>query len=311
MGIVRAYIVAFNLLVITKYYMYNNPRVYFKIASFFFYIILFIEIISMIFYPNGLYDANNINPHYFLGHRNNTIEYLYPAISIVFISHFINYKKNINHYLFLLICLFCVIATWSANSIIALLFTIFYIKLNNNNTIKRFFNYWHMFYITIIMFFSFIIFKIQNLFKWFIEGILHKSLTFTGRSLIWDKSIEWIKKSSIYGYGNEQQLLKKSKIGHINSCHNYFLDFMYTGGIIMLSVILFIVFFVGKELSKNLKSNNDVIKKIAYVLSGISGGYFIIWFATPVHLNSISYMFLVFYIIYNLKNLKLGVFNYE
>lgn len=303
-GIIRAYIVSFNLLVLMNYYISRNPKVYFKSASCFFSILIIIEIITMLLYPDGLYYANNINPHYFLGHRNNTIEYLFPAIAFVFCSSIINNNKSKKSYLFLIVCIMCVFYTWSANSIVALLLTTIVIFFNKK-FVKKIINYWNAFCASVAMFFAFIIFKIQDMFSWVISGILHRSLTFTGRTQIWEKSIFYIKKSIIYGYGNETPILKSSKIIHMNSCHNYFLDFLYSGGIIMLIVILLIVYFTGKKISAYIEYDNLKIKKITHILSGILAGYFIIWFATPVHLNSISYMFLIFSLMYNLKNLKL------
>ena len=288
-----------NILLISKYAIEKKPKIFIKGAKHFFEVCILIEFVSIILFPHGLYYvAGNVNPHYFLGHRNNTIEYILPSLFFVYADDILNNKKSILSLLMVLICIACVFLTWSANSIVAIVLTFVYLLDREKGVIQKKFNFCKLFFMSVGLFFSFIVIKIQNLFEWFITGILHKSLTFTGRVIIWDKSLEYIKKSPIIGYGYESMEVKSSKIIHSSSSHNYFLDFLYCGGVLMLSDILAIIYFVSKKLNKEYK--NNILNILKNVLIGIFAGYFIIWFATPIHIQSIQNLFLMFLISYNL-----------
>lgn len=255
-----------------------------------------INFMTILLFPSGLYIGNNSNAHYFLGQRNDLIEYILPCLLCFSIYNYKYKTSKFAFYIFYFICMFSVILTWSANAMLALLFTYMYLLFFSNNSKKNIFCPLNIFKMSFVISYSIIVLKIQNLFSWIIEGILHKSLTFTGRTYIWDKSLEYIKKSFLYGYGKESEVTKLYKIGHGNSCHNYFLDFFYEGGIIMFIIIFLIILNLNKAYKKcsNIKYKNITI--------AIFIGYFIVGIATPIHLNTICYLFYSIYILRYLLN---------
>ena len=270
----------------------------------YFGIIIFINLVTIILFPKGLYLVyGNINEHFFLGHRNNSIEYIIPAICF---ANLVNYESDVKFSLKNIIILgmsiTTVLLTWSANAILVMAFIVFSLYLPTKKTIQKVINCQRFFIIYMAAFVGIIIYRLQYYFSWLIVDILHKSLDFTYRTYIWDKSIYWIKKSLLIGYGYESPLLKTIKITHPNSCHNYILDFMYMGGIIMVGILIIILITIFKKL-KNSKSYASKILTITIC------SYFILWFATPIHKDVLSIMFLIFTIAYNIKYFEEGAIN--
>lgn len=81
------------------------------------------------------------------------------------------------------------------------------------------------------LFFTVVLFRLQNLFAFLIEGVLHKGLSFTGRTEIWDAAIADILRSPALGYGLAQSgkvyRLRRHKYYH---AHNVFLEILMEGG---------------------------------------------------------------------------------
>ena len=109
--------------------------------------------------------------------------------------------------------------------------------------------------------------------------------------------IYWIKKSLLMGYGYETPSFKILKIGHPNSCHNYALDFMYMGGIVICLILLIILLYTFFKIKKNTTYSS-------LILSSTICSYFILWFATPIHKDVLCIMFLIFTMACNLQTIK-------
>lgn len=289
--ILKCMIPCLNLIALVILFYKKYDKQLLGTTSFFMIGIIIINFITILLFPNGLYVGNNTNEHYFLGQRNDLIEYILPCLLCFSIYNYKYKTSKFVFYVFNFICMYSVILTWSANAMLALFCTYIYLFFFSNKRTGDIFNPLKIYIISFLTSYSIIVLKVQNLFSWIIEGILHKNLTFTGRTYIWDKSIEYIKKSFLFGYGKESEIIKLYKIGHGNSSHNYFLDFLYEGGIIMFSIILFIIL----NLNKSYKQCTNI--KYKNITVSILIGYFIIGIATPIHLNTICYLFYSWYIL--------------
>lgn len=64
-----------------------------------------------------------------------------------------------------------------------------------------------------------------------------KSITFSGRQRIWEKSLEQIYAHPLLGVGYEHDMTSISKI-YLNHCHNIILQMIYTGGIFTAALII-------------------------------------------------------------------------
>lgn len=99
-----------------------------------------------------------------------------------------------------------------------------------------------------------IFFHIQNLFKWLIVDVLHKSMTLSNRVYVWEAALANIAKKPIFGHGtakggrlsiNYVYLLNRTYFSH-----NVFLEVLIQGGVIALISLAVIYFAAGKEMKK-------------------------------------------------------------
>lgn len=99
------------------------------------------------------------------------------------------------------------------------------------------------------LFFAVVLYRLQNVFAFLIEGVLRKGLSFTGRTEIWDTAIDNILRSPALGYGLAQSgkvyRLRKHKYYH---AHNVFLEVLMEGGFCALLCFLMMLASAVKSL---------------------------------------------------------------
>ena len=112
----------------------------------------------------------------------------------------------------------------------------------------------------------FIILKIQYLFDWLVVQILHKSLTFTGRTIIWDRVLVLIKRKPLLGYGFQTNEIVSNYLGNraFVHAHNTILDIVYKGGLLTLLVFFKMIYYPIHELYTSRK--NKLSSFISFIL---------------------------------------------
>ncbi len=102
----------------------------------------------------------------------------------------------------------------------------------------------------------------NDLARWFIVDVLEKDMTFTGRTEMWDSAIRVIAESPVWGYGfADADWFRAHMSNRAVGAHNFILNTMVYGGIILLALYFAIIF---KSIG-NLIRINDIcsIKMIA------------------------------------------------
>ncbi len=266
--------------------------------------LFWINLVTVLLRPAGLYTVvNDVNTTdfsrgFFLGHENNAIEYIIPVISLSMVESYIRKGKLDLHVLILIICSFyMVLFTWSANAIICVaIFALFYFVFEM--PFARFFRCAYFLMASAGATLVLAVFHLQEKFAWFITTVLKKNMTLSKRTFIWEASVRWIMSRPLIGYGVETAEEKYAKIQAVNSCHNYYLDMLYYGGIVLL--FIFIVLIAGYVLSVCDISDNK-LRQIAATQLGV---YSILWIATPVHRYTIFMMFCVWVLLSRLPELN-------
>lgn len=257
---IKFFAIAFYLDWTIKY----NPKSVIKGVYYSLYIVVFINFITILLYPDGMYAAS-YKLNWFLGYDNTHIFWYIPALVLALINLKINNKKiSIDCLVLFLAVSYSVYYCFSANSVVAYtLFIILIFTMKYTNKIE-WMNAKIYFLIFLFLFFFFVIFRVQNIFSWLIVGILDKDLTFTGRTIVWDNAIQLIKKNLLLGYGVEDPLIISSKLGnaHFVHAHNTILDVLYKGGIV--SFIPFFIYMYMSILSLYKNRNNKIAKIISF-----------------------------------------------
>lgn len=136
-----------------------------------------------------------------------------------------------------------------------------------------------------------VIFKIQNYFKFLIVEILHKDITFTRRTIIWEKVLEKIKEKPLFGYGMHVDtdyfqitaIYPEGEVLENLSAHNQILHHLYETGIIT-TIVLALIYFYCCYNNKNNKNFTCFFNTIVVIcitwLTEATGIYAIIFMLT-------------------------------
>lgn len=277
----------------------NKKNSLIKSLLFIYEILLTINLITIFLYPNGMYvhPISHFRTNWFLGHDNNHIVYILSGIMVSFIYSYIEGKKVKARTIYLLIIsIISIIVRKSATSIIGLSLLLLYVIFKKYIDRIKIANIYTYIITSFVVSISIVIFRIQNIFKYIIVDILHKDITFTGRTYIWDMVLKYIESKPILGYGYEDGLIRQAKYKYIGAVHthNQLLEIIYQGGSIALLVFIFIIVLIAKELYE-YKDN-----KIAHLISWTLFTYFIM---VITEVFSIDRIIIIFTFGYNIKYL--------
>lgn len=270
----------------------TDSKNFFKAFSILLSILVYLNFFSIVFYRNGMYrNETGYIENWILGYKNSHILYILPAILTSFISSYQQKNKfTLSNYFLLIISAISTIIVNNSTGLIGLGIIIIFLifkKVFNKIKLLNIINY-TIVYVT--LFLSIIIFRIQNIFSYFIVNVLKKDITFTGRTYIWDKAINYIRMQPLLGYGNTSFQYNI----HIYSTHNAILGIMHKVGIIGLIAYISIIFKSIKQLYINKTS------ELSRFISIVIFSYFTMMLTEAY---ALEYYLFIFVIAYNISYL--------
>lgn len=263
-----------------------------------FELLIYVNFFSMILFPKGLYTTGTIytgiaTQNWILGFKNVMISYFLPAYIVGQIYNNLNRSEIRIKLLNIVIFLSCIISGSSTSIVgMSVIIILNYFPFIKNNT--KLFNLKNYFWISVILFFTIVIFRFQNVFEFIVVDILHKDLTFTNRTILWDITLEQILKKPLIGYGWEnidvRHTMYNSKT--VITAHNQILEYLYMGGIISIIVYLYIILSTCKKIKNNYSDS---------IIKSISSSFFVLLILnlTEVYLNPIIMLVFLFTIYSN------------
>lgn len=239
-----------------------------------FTILIILNLFSVLI--GGLGYSETGSEAFFLGRKNHLIFSTIPYITIIYTYSYTFYNRLKLKYFFLIILSLAsvVLAGSGTGIIISIVFMIFIIFPN--------FLYPSMYvYLFIYAFFflSIVIYRLHE--KWLgfiIVDILDKDITFSGRTLLWDISIEAIRDKWILGYGRGNTIISDT-YWYLNEAHNGLLEIGLDSGILGIIIFSAILLIVAKKLNKY--KVNKIAKIISlsiflFLLTGLSESIFLL-----------------------------------
>lgn len=229
-----------------------------------FYILFFYSVINfltVLLFPNGIWYSASLTgnefylPHWFLSAKNNFVVYLIPALCVSIMRCYYYSHVSILSIIMFFSASLSILLTLSSTSIIALfVFVIFLLLVYKNKFVNRF-HLPHYIVLSVIIFVSIVIFKIQTIAESFFQNTFNKSSTFTGRTFIWDWAMYWIGEKPILGSGYETDIDITTKLHDTAAthCHNMYLDIAYRGGFIALAIFILMFYLCCKSEKKYYK----------------------------------------------------------
>ena len=252
----KSNVLSFSMCIVFFLWMKNNPKLLidaFGILELYVYI----NLITILLHPNGLYSSTLYTENWFLGYKNPQIRTILPILSISIINSYIKYKKiSIRVYLLYAASAATFLLIDSATSLVGM--TVFTLALflfqKNYIKIPGFINLVSVNLITIFLDYLLIFGHIINIFADLIMNVLHRSLTLTHRTTLWDIAIKYIQESIIFGHGfmtgNEFVFLYGRET--FTHPHNFFLYLLTMGGIILFCIYMYGIMIANKHIVKYL-----------------------------------------------------------
>lgn len=238
----------------------NDLKVLLDVITFNMFILWTGEFVCLFLYPNGIYrDTYNYRPYGFINIDNR----LAPLVifSFLVLIYNITIKERMKISVLCLIELFAsAFITWSATCIVVVLILLLYLIFFYKRKTEKLLDIKILISVVVVLFFAIIVFRIQEIFSFFIENFLGKSITLTGRTEIWDTAFYQIKQTPIWGRGlfaEHGWIYWNNKMYH---SHNLFLEILLIGGI--FSMILFIIMMFANFSKIDLKRNSNVASLI-------------------------------------------------
>ena len=240
--------------------------------------ISFANCLFVLMFPKGIPIGGLMGSVYFLGHKNVAIYAILPSVGMSFLidgnrGRICSPRTAV---LFLMGLIQCMVA-YSATSIVAMgLFTLFaLLSINRSARVKTTMLYGVVGYAAVFV--SIVLLRLQNLAAPFIEGVLHKSTSFTLRTDVWDGVLSIMGGSPLLGYG-------LSLRGHLDfngfayaHPHNDLLSVPLSGGILALALYVALIVLSATMLFRVRG------QRTAGALSAMAVGFFAIALMEPLY----------------------------
>lgn len=254
--------------------------------------LVLINLLIMLFFPMGLYQtisSDTISNYYLFGAKNQMVAPIMTCLFFNMETAYRSYNKIITK-TSLFMCFICVIELIIGGSGTGLIVLTAFIILCLLELRKQKISSNFCLIVLLLSFFAIVIFRIQNIFSFIIVDILHKSLTLSDRTYIWDAAIESILSHPILGTGITDSLsgnvhLILAYLEKDIFAHDLYLDYLLMGGIPSLCIFIFILISIKKSY------DNLLGKKQTFIWLGIV----IYLFASIVEIYTTNFcLFLMF-----------------
>ena len=202
-------------------------------------------------YPGGVCTGGTYNYSYnLLGIDNLLAPLLIPYMFLTALrSTMLHGDLDWVSYCMLGVSALSLLLVWSATGLMGLAVALVFLLFFYQRRWQTLFNGATAMLSGVSLFFAVVLYRLQDVFAFLIEGVLHKGLSFTGRTEIWDTAIDNILRSPALGYGLAQSgkvyRLRKHKYYH---AHNVFLEVLMEGGFCALLCFLMMLASAVKQL---------------------------------------------------------------
>lgn len=256
-------------------------------------ILTFLNLIIILISPEGLYNIGYARKYFLFDHVNIAIRYLLPGCCLEMIRSYLESNKIDKRCAFYLssVILTLILTTPVTGIIGFIAFILAFLLTKKVNLIRKIIQPFNSVLGAGTVSFLIIVVKIQIYFSSFIENVLHKDITFTGRTEIWQRTIDLISNNFLIGYG---RLSIEDRINILNasSPHNQFLVIMFEGGILLLILTFIGMFYITKKLKKCRN------KEISAILLSTIFSYSIMWITEPFSYTGTTLMLIVWLLAY-------------
>lgn len=198
-------------------------------------VLILSNFILIAIFPKGLCIGGNYNYSYTLMGIDNFLgPILVPYMVLTALRSTMKHGDlDIWTYALIGIAALSLLLSWTVTAILGMAVALVFLLFFYQRRLQWLFNSATAMLVSFGMFFAIVLFRLQDVFAFFIEGVLHKGLSFTGRTEIWDLAIDLIMASPLIGYGFAQRgKIYRIAKGRYYHAHNVYLELMMEGGVL-------------------------------------------------------------------------------
>lgn len=284
--------VVLSICMIFDFFMPRCPLKVLQALTYILMIYVLINFVITLLFPDGL-----VQGIYFVGIRTRFTEVVFTLMVLTLIVDWMQNKKlSVRSIICIIVGISNLFVSWVATAltgliIVAVVFILFYSgrDLSKKMTIA----FWTIVSLAITLFI--VVLRVQNYFSWLIVDILHKNLTFTGRTYIWDGALDLIMNHPFVGVGLGDDGNHIYIGGIYWQAHNQWLQLLCDGGLLSLLTFLVILMIASRECRVNFSSVPYVI-----VISFFAG--FSVMMMSEIY-TYMSYFFVLIFLAYHMKDI--------
>ena len=262
---VKVYLLNISIILLCELIFNSNYKFEFvKFFTSYFLTLLVFNMIGLIFNYINMGTMVNKENIYLLGQDNRFILYIIPTLLGYYYLNINNKSGKIGMIMTYIIGVVTLAVVWSVASLAILIIIglgFLVLTVANKHDIKI--NSYIILILLITLSVTIVFFKIQNCFENFIVNVLHKSMTLSYRTIMWDDAKEMLIKNPVnlifgFGYFDTQDSFIHMPI-KVNHLHNIIMDPLFAGGIIGLTIYIGNLCIISNSINKiseNNKRNN-------------------------------------------------------
>lgn len=225
-------------------------------------ILIALNIVSMTLSPAGFGTDIVGNIVYFWNTTKHLIT-LYLAASVLGIIISLSKHNKISLWYGALLSIICIniFTVWTATAIVGIVcFYAFLLFFFYGGRRKRYNKNFYFYFVLFFALNAFItVFRVQEYFSLFIEGLLNKTITLTGRTNIWDSSFRVIQENFWLGTGQYAVAYYNTTFSTYMTAHNQILIIWIQGGFIGVMIYVSLLLSVGREIQRNNNTHTALI----------------------------------------------------
>ena len=260
--------------------------------------LIIVNFLTLIAFPNGMYVTgvtNTASENWFLGFKNKHMIYFLPFMGLSFMFGKMD-GFNLKKIIMIVIVVISALYEQSSTTIVCLGVMIIVGLVPFIQKHYKIFNMFTYFGLSILMFIMIPLFRLQYLFSYLIVTVLHKSTDLTYRTDLWDRAFMAIQQHIVSGWGEQTNDVKHALYNSqsIISAHNQILEYLYTGGIVLLGLYIVINLLIAKKMHKMYQS------EIVQVASGL---YLALQIALIVEVYTDTIIYMIYFLLWYIQTL--------
>lgn len=252
-----------GLCLLAYYFIANDKLVILLNAFFVLEVFIYLNFLTTIVFPNGMYSTKLYTANWLLGYKNPQIRFIIPVLGVSVIRGL--EKENgigIGSIVLYICSVLSMLRVNSSTGILAiflfgLLVFVFLFVVKKR---PFWFNLRNICIVFLILNIGLFFFNIQTGFDVLFES-MGKNTTLTGRTQIWSISLSEISKHFIIGQGflSQKEYVDLYHLVAAVHPHNFLLYILMQGGIIYLAILTFGFMFSGARLKKYVNASGTCV----------------------------------------------------